>query len=84
MRYRKKPVVVEAVQFLATGESFDAILAMGLRNWQPGEMGTDTFIMETPVGDYLVRKNDYIIKGMRGEFYLCKPDVFEATYEKVN
>ena len=82
-KYRKKPVVVEAVQFLATRESFDAILAMGLRNWKPGEMGTDTFIIETLEGDHLVRKDDYIIKGIKGEFYPCKPDIFEMTYEKV-
>lgn len=83
-KYRKKPVIVEAVQFLATRESFDAILAMGLRNWKPGEMGTNTFIIETLEGDHLVRKDDYIIKGVKGEFYPCKPDIFEMTYEKVN
>ena len=83
MKYRKKPVVVEAVQFLATRESFDEILAMGLRNWKPGKMGTDTFIIETLEGDHLVRKDDYIIKGVQGEFYPCKPDIFEASYERV-
>ena len=82
-KYRKKPVVIEAVQFLATRESFDAILAMGLRNWKPGEMGTDTFIIETLEGDHLARKDDYIIKGVKGEFYPCKPDIFEMTYELV-
>ena len=84
MKYRKKPVVVEAVQFLATRESFDEILAMGLRNWKPGKMGTDTFIIETLEGDHLVRKDDYIIKGVQGEFYPCKPDIFEASYERVD
>lgn len=83
MRYRRGSIVIEAVQFLATGESFDAILAMGLRNWKPGEMGAGAFIIEAPEGDYLVLKNDYIIKDAMGKFYPCKPDMFETVYEKV-
>ncbi len=83
MKYKKKPVVIEAVQFLATRESFNAILAMGLRNWKPGKMGTDTFTIETLEGDHLVQKNDYIIKGVKDEFYPCKPAIFGMTYEKV-
>ena len=82
-KYRKKPVVVEAVQFLATRESFDEILAMGLRNWKPGKMGTDTFIIETLEGDHLARKVDYIVKGVKGEFYPCKPNIFHSTCEEV-
>lgn len=83
MKYRKIPVVIEAVQWEGTKKSFDEILGMGLKNWMPGEMGTDTFIIETLEGNHLAKKGDWIIKGVKGEFYPCKPDIFEATYEKV-
>lgn len=81
MKFRNKPVVIEAVQFLATKASFDAIMAMGSISWSPREMGSETFIVTTLEGDLLVRKGDWVIRGVQGEFYLCKPDIFEATYE---
>jgi hypothetical protein len=58
-RYRKKPVVIDAVQ----AESEELI--------------------NTLEGVMLARKGDYIITGVKGERYPCKPDIFEATYEKV-
>jgi len=83
MQYRKKPVVIEAVQWTATKESWDAIMAMGNIPWKPGEMGSNTFTIETLEGDHLVRPGDYVIRGVQGEFYPRKPDIFEATYEKI-
>jgi hypothetical protein len=88
MKFRKKPVVIEAVQWTATKASFDAILAMGEIPWKPGEMGSETFIVTTFIvttleGDHLVRKGDWVIRGVKGEFYPCKPDIFAATYEPV-
>lgn len=82
-KYRKKPVVIEAVQWQGTKQSWNEIMDMGLTRWKPGDMGSDTFIIETLEGDHLVRKWDYVIKGVKGEFYPCKPDIFEATYEPV-
>jgi len=82
MRFRKKPVVIDAVQWTGDKQSWDAILAMGEIAWQPGEMGSDTFHIATLEGDHLVRKGDWIIKGVKGEFYPCKPDIFDATYEQ--
>ena len=83
MKFRKKPVDVEAVQWEATKESFDAIMAMGDIDWKPGEMGSETFVITTLEGDHLAKKGDWIIRGVNGEFYPCKPDIFEKTYEQV-
>ena len=83
MQYRKKPVVIDAVQWDGSKMSFDEIIKMGLKNWKPGEMGSNTFIIETLEGEHLAKNGDFIIRGVKGEFYPCKPDIFEATYEKV-
>jgi len=82
-RFRKKPVEIDAEQWEGSKESFDKILAMGLTNWSPGEMGSDTFIIETLEGNHLARKGDWIIKGVEGEFYPCNSDIFEKTYDPV-
>lgn len=85
MKYRKKPVVIEAMQFIDTTERLielqefmKAELVIDYK--QPNEpklkIGTLEGIMEASV-------DDYIIKGVQGEFYPCKPDIFEKTYEKV-
>jgi hypothetical protein len=81
MKYRKKPVVIDAEQWLGNGESWRKILKMGITKWEPGEIGSQTFIIETLEGNHLATKGDWIIKGVHGEFYPCKPDVFEKTYE---
>mgnify|MGYP001061485648 CR=1 FL=1 len=81
MKYRRKPVVIEAVQWDGTAESWNKIMELGLTNWKPGEMGTNTFYIETLEGDHLVREGDYVIKGIKGEFYPCKPDIFKELYE---
>jgi len=83
MKYRKKPVVIEAVQWHATQESWDAVLALGLEEWRPGETDSDSFYVCTLEGDHKATKGDYIIQGIQGEIYPCKPDIFEATYEPV-
>jgi len=82
-KYRKKPVVIEAVQWEGSRQSWDAILAMGKIPWSPGEMGTDTFKIETLEGDYTASKDDWIIQGVQGEFYPVKNDIFLETYDKV-
>ena len=83
MKYRKKPVVIEAEQWLASRESWEKIMAMGLVEWNPGEMGSETFIIKTLEGEHVATKGDFIIKGVQGEFYPCKPDIFNMTYERV-
>jgi hypothetical protein len=58
-------------------------MAMGDIKWSPGEMGSMWFSITTLEGDHIVRLDDWIIKGVKGEFYPCKPDIFAATYEPV-
>lgn len=78
--YRKKPVVIEAVQF--TGSNRREVLAFIYPS-----MSEDAEAMELPVvistleGDMTASPGDYIIKGTGGEFYPCKPAIFAATYE---
>ena len=81
MKYVKKPVVIDAIQWKGTTESFNEITdSFPTMKWNPGEMGSKTFIVKTLEGEHIASCGDYIIKGVHGEFYPCKPDVFEKTY----
>ena len=92
MRYKKKPLVVEAIQFIP--DNYDEVcdftnstpIKVNERAIPTPDGGwTHTFdgiIIKTLEGDMLASVGDYIIKGVKGEFYPCKPDVFEQTYEK--
>ena len=86
MKYRKKPVVIEAIQW--DGSNLDEIKkftgdhADVKYGEKDGESIADLFI-HTLEGDMHASKGDYIIKGVHGEFYPCKPDVFSQTYEEV-
>ena len=75
--YRKKPVVIEAVQFDGTLQSLEAMNLPSVSQ----ELTSDTCQIETLEGVMTARKGDWIIKGVHGEFYPCKPDIFAATYE---
>lgn len=74
--YRKKPVVIEAVQW--TGENMGEIL--GFFGGAAMREGQD-IIIGTLEGEMRAMPGDWIIKGVKGEFYPCKPDIFAATYE---
>lgn len=86
MKYRKKPVIIEAIQFEDNSDRIIEIHEF---------MGGDTIRVnyedkdnpylkiETLEGIMKASVGDYIIKGVNGEFYPCKPDIFEKTYEKV-
>lgn len=81
MKYRKKPVVIEAIQY-------DSTVGIGalIINWaRPQIIRLTHRGLEIPTleGVMLADRGDYIIKGVKGEFYPCKPDIFEATYEAV-
>lgn len=84
-RFRKKPVVIEAVQWTNQPEpsSLDLILAMGCRPRFAAD-GTADLMIPTIEGEMRARVGDWIVKGIKGEFYPVKPDVFEATYEPVD
>jgi len=84
-KFRKRPVVVEAMQF--TGQNALAVwVFMGrddlARN--PDLHATDCPIIHTLEGDLHASPGDWIIRGVKGEFYPCKPDIFAATYEEVS
>jgi hypothetical protein len=77
-KFRKKPVVVEAVQFIRA--NFDEIekFVGGDAEFRAGEL-----IVATLEGPLRAAPNDWIIKGVKGEIYPCKPDIFAATYDAV-
>lgn len=79
MKYRKKPVVIDAVQYDGTQESKLKIFGMGIPELGEDFMSDDLTI-NTLEGEMTAKPGDYIIKGVKGEFYPCKPDIFEATY----
>ena len=81
MKYRKRPVVIDAVKWRGSKQSWDEIMDMGDVPWKPGPMGSKSFIITTLEGDHTVSDGDFVIKGVAGEFYPCKPDIFEKTYE---
>lgn len=79
-KYRKKPVVIEAVQYFDVMRVEDR-LPEGVYIVPTSE--GDMPVIHTLEGDMIVRNGDYIITGIKGERYPCKPDIFEATYEPV-
>jgi hypothetical protein len=78
-KFRKKPVVIEAVQFLGTPESEKDVLDFV----RCIETLDNQIVIRTLEGNMTASAGDWIIKGVSGEFYPCKPDIFEKTYEKV-
>ena len=95
MKFRKKPVVIDAIQFVITGDDeTDHALIERIALWVAenrtdpilsGAMGGDDPHLEidTLEGVMKASPGDWIIRGVQGEFYPCKPDIFEATYEPV-
>ena len=97
-KYRKKPVVVEAFQMteerrrdnsewpnwlhMAWQEDCDKPNSVSPASF-PHSDGTDHLVIKTLEGDHHVSWGDWIIKGIKGELYPCKPDIFEMTYEPV-
>lgn len=83
LKFRKKPVVIEAI--LWDGGSTALLnIAEFLGKDQSEWLNTDrTISIETLEGTMLANRGDYIIKGVQGEFYPCKPDIFNQTYEEV-
>lgn len=83
MKFRKKPVVIEANQLTDINAEQLAVWCNGdLHGKQPGDVGSYITI-KTLEGEMLASPGDWIIKGVNGEFYPCKPDIFEKTYEPV-
>lgn len=78
MKFRKKPVVVEAVQWFKFGDHW----AVSTYNSHDPDLAGYGWI-QTLEGGHIVTPGDWIITGVAGEHYPCKPEIFEATYEAV-
>lgn len=79
-KFRKKPVVIEAKQF--TGENISEILQwVGKGAFVDAEHKLRIRTLESGDGSHVADAEDWIIRGVKGEFYPCKPDIFHATYE---
>lgn len=105
MKYRKKPVTIEAVRVLATdfnGKTFDGCPFSEAPNWlkaalddglvaidYDGQRDYACWMIKTLEDGrngqalHVAEPGDYIIRGVKGELYFCKPDIFEMTYEEV-
>ena len=84
MKFRKKPVVIDAVQLLN-----DQPIPPGVNFGYPCAEGEthalqNKFWVATLEGPLVAQLGDWIIKGVKGEFYPCKPDIFAATYEPLD
>jgi hypothetical protein len=87
MKYRKKPVVIEAVVFDLDGDMPEVELSMidSDTDWTCSGCGAPSRNhgnVKTLEGYHIACPGDYIITGIKGEHYPCKPDIFEATYEE--
>lgn len=94
MKFRKKPVIIDAVQFVYTDDGIDAMrkfcgYALGkiVKDRHPAAKAEAEIVtLEDGVHlkvKHIATEGDWIIRGVQGEYYPCKPDIFEATYEKV-
>lgn len=93
MKYRKKPVVIEAIQFNGNSNRTEIEAFVGRK--LKVELESDTayeagiappvfsLFIETLEGEMKVSMGDFVIRGVNGEFYPCKPDIFAKTYEEV-
>lgn len=88
-KYRKKPIIIEAVQLRwdtwseMCAHADVGKLADGKPEGQPGPDNQISLAIPTLEGVMIANENDWVIKGIKGELYSCKLDIFEATYEPV-
>ena len=93
MKYRKKPVEIEALQWTGEnhrqmfnflgGEDEKYMTASGINFYKDFNKVDGGLIIKTLEGEHIATIGDYIIKGVKGEYYPCKPDIFEMTYELI-
>jgi hypothetical protein len=77
-KYRKKPVAVEAVQWDGSNK---VEIQQFMNQYLDEREGRNELIIPTLEGQHIASLGDFIIKGVHGEFYPCKPDIFAKTYE---
>ena len=93
MKYRKKPIIIEAIQWTGknhremwdflTGKTDEYMTASEDNFYIDHSKIVGGLIIRTLEGEHMASVSDYIIKGVNGEFYPCKPDIFAKTYELV-
>ena len=94
MKYRKKPVIVDAVEWTGrnhremydflTGRQYERHIEVQSDHFYiDHSRGEGGLVIKTLEGDMFANIGDYIIKGVAGEYYACKPDIFSRTYESV-
>lgn len=86
-RFRKRPVEIEAAKItddLSIAAIFGWMSAHGVMPTVRGDVRPFGLIIPTLEGNMLASSGDYVIRGIEGEFYPCKPTIFEATYEAVS
>lgn len=87
-KYRKKPVEIEAMKFAVPSDGPTVAYWCGGKHQSEAKPSDRTDVahwIDIPTLEGVMRANlgDYVIKGVQGEFYPCKPDIFAATYEEV-
>lgn len=87
MKYRKRPVIIEAIELTRNFAEtvIEWIPKEIIKDYNLGEFSEDPCFIEikTLEGTMTANEGDYIIKGLVGEFYSCKANIFHLTYEKV-
>ena len=86
MKFRKKPVVIEAIKWDGTLFTLKQLQSMGMEttSYEADYFrvnGISGLVIKTLEGQHIADLGDWIIQGVKGEFYPCKPDIFEQTYE---
>lgn len=90
-KYRKKPVIIEATQWFKNGDYEKVIVKAKEIAYHADKICTSCGLISTPhgwvdtlEGEHIVCPGDWIIMGVKGEHYPCKPDIFKLTYEEVD
>jgi hypothetical protein len=82
MKYRKKPVVIDAIQYLQHNFNDCAeFLGADFIGIKQERYCPVKIRIKTLEGEHIADEGDYLIRGVKGEHYACKPDIFEMTYE---
>ena len=84
-KYKKKPVVIDAVKFTGAIDEMQELMDLGMDTVHVSykDPKNPTLSINTLEGTMTAQTGDYIIRGVQGEFYPCKPDIFEETYEPI-
>jgi len=85
-KFRKKPIIIEAIQY--DGQDIENLKEFfgDFKDWKYDHTDgvRNRILIKTLEGDHYGLRKDWIIKGVKGEFYPCKPDIFQQTYEEVS